>query len=214
MLIACEGIDGSGKSTLVQDLGDYFTAQGRTAILTKEPGGTPFGKQLRAMLQQPTAQRCAQAEFLLFAADRAQHYHEVIAPALQKGTIIISDRLADSSLVYQGYGRGLSRKMINTINAWALQNTKPELTIYLRITLETSRKRIEQRNLQKTTFEQEHYTFFQRLIDGFDTLYKNRTDVIIVDGSQSSKAVSEEVIQKITPFMHNRSAQEFSHERH
>ena len=104
--------------------------------------------------------------------------------------------------------------MIKSVDTWALQNTKPDLTIYLRITLETSRKRIEQRNLKKTTFEQEDYAFFQRLIDGFDTLYKNRSDVIIVDGSQSSKAVSEEVIQKITPFMHNRSAQEFSHERH
>ena len=107
ILIAVEGIDGSGKSSFAKNLTEFFTSHDIATCLTKQPGGTPLGKQLRHILQTQSVPLCSKAEYLLFAADRAQHMHEVIAPALQEKKIVISDRLADSSIIYQGYGRGL-----------------------------------------------------------------------------------------------------------
>src|SRR5438067_1616217 len=108
MLITIEGIDGSGKSTLAKNLYQHLIANDVDALLTREPGATPLGKALRTILQEKNVAVCDQAEYLLFAADRAQHFKDTIIPALAKGTVVISDRMADSSLVYQGYGRGLN----------------------------------------------------------------------------------------------------------
>ncbi len=198
MLIACEGIDGSGKSTLAKALFAHFSAQHIPVLLTKEPGGTLFGMQLRSILQDPMVKRCSKAEFLLFAADRAQHFQEVIMPALASGTLIISDRLADSSLVYQGFGRGLDHAMIEQINMWAMNNHKADITIYLRVTAQTAFDRITQRNEKATAFEQESKDFFNRLINGFDTLYANRSDVLIIDGATTQEEIAQETSMKLT----------------
>lgn len=201
ILIACEGIDGSGKSTLAHALFNYFSAINNDTLLTKEPGGTSFGMQLRTILQSSTHKRCPKAEFLLFAADRAQHFHEVIMPELAQGKLIISDRLADSSLVYQGYGRGLDLAMIKTINAWAMQNYTPPITIYLKVTAQTAFDRIHTRNEEKTIFEQESKDFFNRLIEGFDCLYANRSDVIIIDGNKKQEEILHDALTHLTPLL-------------
>lgn len=198
ILIACEGIDGSGKSTFAQALYHYFSHHNIPALLTKEPGGTVFGTQLRTHLQNPAFKRCPKAEFLLFAADRAQHFHEVIIPELAKGTIIISDRLSDSSLVYQGYGRGLDRSLITTVNAWAMNDHKPDLTLYLRIDAQTAFDRICKRNEEATAFEQENKDFFTTLIAGFDALYAHRTDVITLDGNNHPNNILNDALIQLT----------------
>jgi len=191
-LIAIEGIDGSGKSTLAANLFALANQRNLPVILTKEPGSTPLGKQLRQIVQTKEVAKIPVAEFLLFAADRAQHVHEVIKPALKDNKLIITDRMADSSLIYQGYGRGLSLDMINSINQWVLDGVKPELTIYVRIDIDTAWQRILARNEALTAFEQEKREFTQRLINGFDTLYKNRTDVIIIDGKKTPEQITQE----------------------
>lgn len=191
-LIAIEGIDGSGKSTLAHNLFALATQNNLSVILTKEPGSTPLGKQLRQIVQTKDVAKTPIAEFLLFAADRAQHMHEVIKPALKDNKLIITDRMADSSLVYQGYGRGLSLDMINKVNEWALNGVKPDLTIYVCIDIDTAWQRILARNEALTTFEQEKRDFTQRLIHGFDTLYKNRTDVITIDGKKTPEQITQE----------------------
>jgi len=195
-LIALEGIDGSGKSLLAKTLYSYFSNQ-RKVLLTKEPGGSVLGKQLRIILQEHTKPIDPKAEFLLFAADRAQHFSEVILPHLKNNYMIISDRMADSSLVYQGYGRGLDTQLINTVNAWAMQNIEPDVTIYVKIDAATAVKRCSTRTTKLSRFEQEKTDFFEKLIKGYDELYAHNKNVIILDGSQKPELVAQQAQQEL-----------------
>lgn len=206
ILIAVEGVDGSGKSTLAQNLFNYYDNH-YTTVLTKEPGGSDLGIFLRSHLQEQKIATCSEAELLLFAADRAQHFHELIIPALAQKSLIISDRLADSSLVYQGYARGLNRSMIETINAWVMKAVKPTLTVYVKVSLEKALERLQIRNRSLTSFEKDK-NFFQRVIAGFDELYSHRTDVILIDGNQPQEAVLSDALQKINDVL---SVYELSH---
>ncbi len=200
ILIAIEGIDGSGKSSLAKNLSTALQKQ-YPLVLTKEPGGTPLGQQLRSIVQEKKVPVCPKAEFLLFATDRAQHFNDVIIPNLAAGKIIISDRMADSSLVYQGYGRGLDHALIKAINAWAMGGITPTITIYLKVSAQTATARILERNASLTSFEKEKQEFIQKLIDGFDTIYKNRNDVIIVDGNQSENLVTQQSLAALIPWI-------------
>lgn len=132
LLIAVEGIDGSGKSTLAHHLFTWLSKQCTTTVIkTREPGGSPLGAHLRTIIQESNISLSHKAEFLLFAADRAQHFQEIIIPHLNQGHVVISDRLADSSVVYQGYGRGLDIAMIKSINSWAMNNRTADLTLFV-----------------------------------------------------------------------------------
>ena len=200
ILIAIEGIDGSGKSSLAKNLYHEFLNK-FPVILTKEPGATPLGQHLRTLVQERKVPICPIAEFLLFATDRAQHFNDVIIPNLKSGKLIISDRLADSSLVYQGFGRGLDIAKINTINEWAMNSIKPDITIYINVTAQVASQRIVARNTVLTSFEKEKQDFIQKLIDGFQALYQNRTDVIIIDGNLSLATVTAQALEKITTWI-------------
>lgn len=189
MLICIEGIDGSGKSTLAKQLAESLRKEGRIVVLTKEPGGSVLGKQLRTILQTQPMPINPVSEFLLFAADRAQHVKEVIKPALAQGAIVITDRMGDSSLVYQGYGRGIDKENIKMVNAWAMQGITPDLTLYVNIDSATASKRILQRG-SLSAFEKEQAEFVERLITGFNELYHNRKDVITLDGTQAPEQVT------------------------
>jgi len=171
ILIAIEGIDGSGKSTLARGLSEQLAQLNISTVLTREPGGSPLGKHLRTLLQHPEININPTAEFLLFAADRAQHFTQIIIPALNNKQLVISDRLSDSSLVYQGFGKGVDQQMIRSVNQWAMQGIKPDLTIYLHIDAQTAMERIHARGKALTAFEKEPIEFTQKLIDGFSSLY-------------------------------------------
>lgn len=200
LLIAVEGIDGSGKSTLARaltkTLGEQFITR-----LTFEPGDSPLGKQLRELLQQRTAAICDTAEYLLFAADRAQHTHELIKPLLAQKSIVISDRMADSSLAYQGYGRGLDTTMITSVNTWALQGLTPNITLYVKISLATSLARLQARNTAPTAFEQEKAEFTQRVLNGFETIYKNRSNVVVLDGEQTPATLLADALAAVNTYI-------------
>lgn len=210
-LISIEGIDGSGKSTLSRVLKELLESQNYSVILTKEPGGTPLGLQIRNFLQNRTFDICDKAEFLLFASDRAQHMAQKIAPALQNGQIVISDRMGDSSLAYQGFGRGLDKEFINQVNIWAMCNRVPDLTIYLRIDYQIAFERFKRRE-QTTAFEQEKSEFFKRVIEGFETIFRDRKEtlgdnsVIIVDASQSFEQVKLQITNQILKIFENLKA--------
>ncbi len=197
LLIAVEGIDGSGKSSLVQMLARLLTQANHAVVLTKEPGGSQLGKTLRALLQEQPVPIDPRAEYLLFAADRAQHIKEIIKPALAEGKIVLSDRLADSSIVYQGYGRGLDIEMIKTVNAWAMDGVKPDLTIYVHIDCQTATDRILERGKELTAFEKEAQDFFNKLINGYNILYTNRSDVLVIDGTQSREMMVEQALDAL-----------------
>ena len=203
-LIAIEGIDGAGKSTLIAHLAQIF--QDLPLVITKEPGGTAIGKKIRSLLLERESPLCNKTEFLLYAADRAHHFDQVIIPALQAGKLVISDRLADSSLVYQGDGRRLDKTYINTINRWAMDSISPDRTIFIRITPEIAYQRWQTRKGQITIFEQQQADFYQRLVAGFDQLYADRTDVIILDGMLAADVIAKRAAQALMDFI----AQELS----
>ena len=201
LLIAIEGIDGCGKSTLAHGLHQYLTQLNYPTLLTKEPGGTPLGKQIRAIVQQQPVPVCPKAEYLLFAADRAQHVHQIIEPALKADNIVISDRMGDSSIVYQGYARGLDIHLIRTVNTWALNKQAPHVTIFLKLDPEIAYERYVKRTKQLSAFEQEGQQFMQKLHGGFCHLYKNRDNVILIEGDQDKETIIDQAFTALTPWL-------------
>ena len=204
LLIAIEGIDGSGKTTLAQALTQELARQGYPVLLTRQPGDSPIGSCIRTLLHDASLYKVPKTEFLLFAADRAQHMETVVIPALNRGAIVISDRMADSSVVYQGYVRGLELPMIHEINDWAMGFYKPDLTLYVRVEAATAYQRRIERNVPFTSFEQEPHDFFQQLVDGFDLIMKTNTCAHILDGLLSQSVITQHALEAIRPWIHNK----------
>jgi len=198
ILISVEGIDGSGKSTFALNLYNKLIAEKIPTVLTKQPGGTKLGVQLRNILHERPFEICPKSEYLLFAADRAQHIESIVQPALNKNKIVISDRMGDSSVVYQGYARGLDTTKIETINLWAMNNIKPDITFYIQLSPEQAIQRIKQRNLALTSFEKEGIDFIKSLVLGFETIFKKRSNVIWLDGTQSPKELTEKAFSSLS----------------
>lgn len=140
----------------------------------------------------------AKAEYLLFAADRAQHFHDVVLPSLEQHKLVISDRMADSSLVYQGIGRGLGIQEISYSNAWAMNNRMPDIVFFVHVNPDIAHQRLIARNQELTSFEQEDMSFFEKLVDGFKTIFKDRSNVIELDGTCSPEELAKKVTQKIS----------------
>jgi dTMP kinase len=134
--ITLEGGDGSGKSTQAVALTDLIRREGYQALLTSEPDGTNLGQTIRAIFERPTESASPLAELLLFEAARAQHVDEVIRPALDDGTVVVCDRFADSTIAYQGYGRGLDVDMVRACNQIAAGELAPDLTLMFDLTVE------------------------------------------------------------------------------
>ncbi len=199
LLISIEGIDGCGKSTLARSLNKELSEQKYDILLTKEPGGTKFGTALRTIIQARKAPITSKAEYLLFAADRAQHFQELIIPALNAGKIVISDRMADSSLVYQGYGRGLEKDLIKTINKWCMNSIKPNIVIYIKIDVQTAFERIYKRKETLTAIETEQKDFWERVMAGFEDLFRSQPHVITIDGTQAPEDMLNDTLKQILP---------------
>lgn len=201
ILIALEGIDGSGKTSVATFLSDYFKQLGFAVVSTRQPGATELGKHIRSMVHDRPFDVCSKAEFLLFAADRAQHIESVIKPALNAGSIVISDRMADSSIAYQGAGRGLDEHMLSQINSWAMDEIKPDVTVYIRVDWATAMYRLKKRNEKLTAFEQEKTEFFENVIRQYDAMYFNRKDVVIINGTQKPEEVNNQALQAIVALL-------------
>ncbi len=194
-LIAFEGIDGSGKSTLSKLVFRSLEALHVPVILTKEPGGTPAGQKIRAIVHEYTL--TPQAEFLLFAADRAEHITQVIKPGLEDGKIILSDRMADSSRAYQGYGREIDLNLIERVTQWVMQGITPDLIVYSKIDAVTAFKRIAQRHEALTVFEREKTIFFERVIDGFEKIFATKDNVLTVDAHLPPTELAIQVLAEL-----------------
>ena len=147
LFVSFEGVDGVGKTTQVERLRAYLEAQGRTVVVTREPGGTALGKAVRQLLlhgvNEGAADIAPRAEALLFAADRAQHVAETIRPALERGEVVITDRYLDSSLAYQAGGRELTSEEIRSLSMWATNNLLPDRTYLLDMDPALSHNRLE-----------------------------------------------------------------------
>lgn len=198
--ITFEGIEGSGKSTQIALLANYLTARGIRNVLTREPGGTLIGDQVRKILLDPANRSLdPAAELLLYAASRAQHLREIILPALANGMTILCDRFSDATLAYQGYGRGLDIEMIRSLDRIVTTGMRPDLTILFDIeaTMGISRARGRNNSLgleAEARFENEALAFHDRVRQGYLKLVAQEPDRIrIVDASGTSEAVQEQV---------------------
>ena len=160
--ITLDGIDGSGKSTHLATIKNWFEQQQLPVLFTREPGGTAIGEALREILLNPATQASLRIETLLMFAARQQHLEEVILPALQQGISVVSDRFTDATFAYQGGGRGVPFADIETLENWVQGSLRPNLTLILDVPLEVSMERIN-RSREKDRFEQEQADFFTRV---------------------------------------------------
>lgn len=195
--ITLEGIDGCGKSTLAKNLASALQSSGQSVLLTKEPGGSKLGTAVRQILHNQPEPLEAVSEFLLFAADRAEHFRKIIIPALEKKTTVISDRCADSSVAYQGYGRGLDVTFITYVNAIAMVGIVPTITIFIELDPHIAFARIQSRGNQLTSIESRGPEYLQRVQNGFETLFKHRSNVLRIDGRLTQEAMLQAVIEHL-----------------
>ena len=198
ILIAIEGIDGSGKTTLARNISSLLEQQGFNTLLTKEPGDSELGKEIRELVCAKNISISPLAQYLLFAADRAQHFTELIIPALKNNKLIICDRLADSSLAYQSYGNGVDREIVKSINTWSMQKIMPDLTIFVRIPVEIALERCGKRG-SLSLYEKKE--FLNKVAHGFEEIYKNRDNVIIVDGTDLPEIVAQDIFHKLIEWL-------------
>ena len=181
MFITLEGPDGSGKTTQARLLAQWLRERGYEVILTREPGGTDIGDQIRTVLHDPrNTAMDARTEILLYSASRAQHVAQRVRPALAAGTIVISDRYADSTLAYQGYGRGLDLETLRQITAFATGGLKPQLTVYLDIPPEKGLERRQVGGGEWNRLDAEALDFHQRVRAGYRELIKQEPERWVV----------------------------------
>jgi dTMP kinase len=197
LFITFEGGEGSGKSVQAKALYRRLLKLAIPAILTHEPGGTPFGKRLGRWLKWAQgADIPPLVELLLFNASRAQLVAEVIQPSLDKRKVVISDRYADSTTAYQGYGRGLDLQMVRATNNAATQGLKPDLTVLLDMSAEDGLARKKGR--EKDRFEQEDLVFHQRVRQGYLKLAANEPGRwLVVDATQSKQKIAGIIWEKV-----------------
>lgn len=201
MFITFEGIEGTGKTTQIKLLKEFLESRGREVLLTLEPGGSRVGKELRKiLLNMESIDLTGEGELFLYLADRAQHVSNVIRPALDAGKVVISDRFADSTIVYQGYGRGLDPKLLRQLNDVAVSGCWPDLTLLLDIEPEEGLRRATTRNIQDNKmaeegrFEAESIAFHTRVREGYLTWGAlNQDRIKVVDASLSPDDVSRQI---------------------
>ncbi len=205
MFVTFEGIEGCGKSTQAQLLCRWLEQSGHEILLTKEPGGSRLGQALRAILLDRTFEGLApQAELFLYLADRAQHVAEVLNKALSRGTKVIVDRYADSTLVYQGYGRGLELEELRRLNRLAVQDAWPELTVLLDLAAEEGLSRARRRNAEtgksdrEGRFEAETLAFHERIRRGYLELAAGEPErFLVLDASKAPEALHQDIVRAL-----------------
>ena len=201
--ITLEGVEGSGKTTLAKHIADALRESYPEIVLTREPGATGVGKQIRSLLlTQQNPPLSSLAELLLFAADRAQHLAEVVRPALDRGALVLCDRYVDSSYAYQGYGRGLDMTLLRDIMRLATSGLQPELVILLDLDPEIglARARAQQSTDpgRWTRFESDTLEFHRRIRAGFLELAKASPDrFLVLDAAQAPEEVARLAVEGI-----------------
>ncbi|MFZ2448440.1 MAG: dTMP kinase [Syntrophobacteraceae bacterium] len=196
--ISFEGIDGCGKSTLMEHLSRWLERAGIPYILTREPGGTPIGEKIRQLLLDPsTPEMSGRAEVLLYSASRAQLTDEVIVPTIKKGTWVLTDRFIDATFAYQGFGRGFDIERLKAIQEWTTRDVWPDKTILLDCGLETALDRIAARNGKKDRIEGENHDFHRKVRSGYLTLAEMEPErFLVLDAEKPLEEVIEEFYRR------------------
>jgi dTMP kinase len=207
-LISFEGLDGAGKTTQMQLLEQWLTVRHIPYVRTREPGGTPLGVEIRHLLfGHSDLVITPLAEAFLFQADRAQHFSTVILPALEAGTLVITDRCFDSSIAYQGAARGVGVELVEHLSLLATQGHAPDLTILLDLDPALVHRRTDSDNEQsgregQSRFDRETEQFHQRLRQAYLALASRYPERIkVIDASQSAERIHKEIVELIEPLV-------------
>ena len=197
-LITFEGLDGCGKTTQLEKAKDWLTEQGYDVLKTQQPGGTKIGRQIRSILLDPEHEELQpESELLLYLSDRIQHIQEIIIPSKANGKIVLCDRFHDSTVAYQGYGRGLNLNSIESVVAHCIKPYDPDLTILLNISPETVPLRLEQREeyAEKDRLDLESLNFFKKTAQGFQVLAAAETErYVCLNGEQDIEVIHQEIV--------------------
>ena len=188
-----EGPDGSGKTTQINLLKEYLEEAGYECLITREPGGTVIGEEVRQLILNPEHKEMSPVtEMLLYAASRAQLVHEVIGPALEEGKIVISDRFVDSSIVYQGIARKLGISTVSVVNAPGIGIYRPDGIFFIDLSeAEGLRRKKEQKNLDR--MEQEGIDFHHMVSEGYRKVLSGRPEVMKIDGGRSIDTIQKKI---------------------
>lgn len=197
--IVFEGVEGVGKSTQVQLLADWLSGQSVSLVQTREPGGTPLAENIRELVLAPRDEAvCAETELLLMMAARMQHWGRVIQPSLAKGQWVICDRFIDSSVAYQGAGRGLSQPLIRSLHQQVQPDMQPDLVILLDMPLEASIERLRKRADPKDRMEQASLDFFTQARASFlHRAQQNPERYFCVDATHSIEVIARQIRDRI-----------------
>lgn len=193
LFITFEGPDGCGKTTQMNLLAQYFEKKGKKVVLTREPGGKGLGEKVREILLNYNGEVSDRCESFLFLADRAQNIDIIVKPAVKQGEIVLCDRHIDSTVAYQGYGRGLDINEINILNNLATGGKKPDLTLVFDVDVETSMKRVGK---EKDRMESAGIDFHNRVRNGYLELAKQEPDRIkVLDATKTIEEIHEKVVE-------------------
>jgi dTMP kinase len=194
--ITFEGSEGSGKSTQAERLAARLQWSGAPCVLTREPGGTPIGENIRELLQfaPHNSSMTPETELLLFEASRSQLVREVIKPALERGVCVIADRFFDSTTVYQGAARRLDREMIERFNSFAVGDCVPDVTFVLNIDAATAESRMQKKPRKADRMEQQPAEFYERVREGYRQLALHEPGrIVLIHGAQEANAIENEI---------------------
>ncbi len=200
MFITFEGLDFCGKSTQVELLKKHFEEKGKTVKIIREPGGVKISEKIRnILLDNENSEMFSETELLLFSASRAQLVREKIIPFLESDYVVISDRFHDSSIAYQGFGRGIDSKFVIDLQKFAIGNAIPDLTFFIDIPITEVLKRKQKLvNAQLDRIEVSESDFYEKVREGYKFLFKNEERFKLIDGLMTIEEVHNEILSYLT----------------
>jgi len=202
LFITFEGGDGSGKTTQINLLASWLESEGHTVVITREPGGTDLGTELRNIILHREGFIAPRAEALLYAADRSHHIHTLVRPALQRGEIVVQDRYLDSSVAYQGAGRVLDPTEVRNISVWATENLMPDLTVMLDVPASVAKERQAAGERQYDRLEAEAEDFHTRVRESYLALAAEEPHrFLVVDGESSIEEIHRAIVDKVSDLL-------------
>ena len=202
LFITFEGGDGSGKTTQINLLATWLESQGKTVVLTREPGGTDLGIELRNIVLHRKGFIAPRAEALLYAADRSHHIHSLVRPALERGDVVVQDRYLDSSVAYQGAGRVLDPEEVRELSLWATERLMPHLTVLLDVPASVAKARQAQTEREYDRLEAEAEDFHTRVRESYLSLAAEEPErFLVVNGELPKDEIHQIIITKVADLL-------------
>jgi dTMP kinase len=202
LFVTFEGGDASGKTTQIGLLAEWLRGKGHTVLVTREPGGSDLGNELRDIVLHRRGFIAPRAEALIYAADRAHHIHEIVRPALQRGEVVLQDRYLDSSVAYQGAGRVLDPVEVRNLSLWATEELMPEVTILLDVPAGIGAKRQASEERQYDRLEAEALDFHERVRESYVGLAHAEPERFeVIDGTASIEDIHQLIAQRVSALL-------------